>query len=91
MKKRIVCLVLAALMAVTLLCACGNKNKVISQAEAEKIALEHFDLSASEVDGIHTHISSGEIVGYSIHITVGDTEYSILVEATTGDVYASDH
>lgn len=91
MKKRIVCLVLAALMAVTLLCACGNKTKVLTQEEAEKIALEHFNLSASEVDNIHTHISGGEIVGFSIHITVDDTEYSILVDAATGECHESDH
>lgn len=91
MTKRIVCLFLAALMAFTLLCACDKKNHVLTKAEAEKVAMEHFGLEKKDVDEIYTHISSGEIAGYSIHITAGDTEYSILVDAATGEVYESDH
>lgn len=91
MKKTIISLLLVAVMAMSLLCACGNKSDVLTQAEAEKIAMEHFGLKKKDVDEIYTHIATGEIVGYSIHITAGDTDYSILVDAATGELHESDH
>ena len=90
MKKRIFALGLTLLMAVSLFCACG-KSKVLTQEEAEKVAMEHFDLKKKDVDEIYTHIATGEIVGYSIHISAGDAEYSILVDAATGECHESDH
>ena len=89
MKKTIISFLLVAVMAMSLMCACGNKSDVLTQAEA--IAMEHFNLKKKDVDEIYTHIATGEIVGYSIHITAGDTDYSILVDAATGELHESDH
>ena len=91
MKKTIISFLLVAVIAMSLLCACGNKSDVLTQAEAEKIAMEHFGLSKKDVDEIYTRIATGEIVGYSIHITAVDTDYSILVDAATGELHESDH
>ncbi len=35
---------------------------------------------------IHTHIASGDTPGYSFHITCGDQEYSVVIDAVTGEV-----
>ena len=86
MKKRIVALVLAVLMALTMFAACGSKSSVISEAEAQKRALESLGLSKKDVTDIHTHIASGDTPGYSFHITCGDEEYSVLIDAVTGEV-----
>ena len=85
MKKRIVALVLAVLMALTMFAACG-KSDVLSEKEAQKRALEFLGISKKDVTDIHTHIASGDTPGYSFHITCGDEEYSVLIDAVTGEV-----
>ena len=86
MKNRIVALVLAVLMVLTLFAACGNKTSVVSEKEAQKKALESLGLTAKDVTDIHTHIAGGDVPGYSFHITCGDEEYSVLINAVTGEV-----
>ena len=88
--KKLIALFLASVLCLSLI-ACGGKSDVLTQAEAEKVAMEHFGLAKKDVDEIYTHIATGEVVGYSIHITAGDNEYSVLVDAATGECHASDH
>lgn len=85
MKKRIVALILAAVLVLTVFAACG-KSDVLSEKEAQKRALEFLGISQKDVTDIHTHIATGEVPGYSFHITCGDQEYSVLINAVTGEV-----
>ena len=86
MKKSVISLVLVMVMVLTLFAACGNKTSVLSEKEAQKKALESLGLTAKDVTDIHTHIAGGDVPGYSFHITCGDEEYSVLIDAVTGEV-----
>ena len=86
MKKSVISLVLVMVMVLTLFAACGNKTSVLSEKEAQKKALESLGLTAKDVTDIHTHIAGGDVPGYSFHITCGDEEYSVVIDAVTGEV-----
>ena len=86
MKQRIFALIMVCVMLVGVLAACGSKGPV-SQEKAQKIALEYAGLKASDVSDAHIHVTEKDgIPCYSIHITTADKEFSILVNATTGEV-----
>lgn len=87
MKKKLLCLVLALVVCLGLLTACGGGSDVISEAQAIKIALEAAGLEASAVENVHNH--PGDYQGipcYNIHITAGDKEYTFTINATTGEI-----
>ena len=88
MNKRIIALLLVAVLAVSLLAACGKKNSVITPEEAQKIAAEAVGVSKKDVADVHPH--TGEIEGvphYNIHLTLKDgTEYNVIINALTGEV-----
>lgn len=86
MNKQIVALVLTVVLALTLFTACGEK-KAVTEAEAQKIAIEHLGVAESEITDIHTHVSTQDNApGYSFHITCGEQEYTVFVDAATGEV-----
>lgn len=87
MKKRIVAILLIAVLSVSLLTACQEK-KAITQEEAQQVAIAHAGLSASDVQDAHIHVSSDNgIPCYSVHITKTDgSDFSVLINAATGEV-----
>ena len=85
MKKSMIAIALVAALVLTVFAACG-KSAVISEKEAQKRAFEYLGVSQKDVTDVHTHIAAGEVPGYSFHITCGDQEYSVLVDAVTGEV-----
>lgn len=86
MKKRMFALLLVAILTVSLFAACGKSN-AITQEKAQKIALEHAGLSADEVQDAHIHVSSENgIPCYSVHITTAEGDFSIVINAATGEV-----
>ena len=88
MNKRIIALLLVAVLAVSLLAACGKKEGFISVEEAQKIAAEAAGISRKDLADIHPH--TGEVEGvphYNIHLTLKDgTEYNVIINALTGEV-----
>lgn len=87
MKKRIIALALLAALALTVFAACGKQNDVITSEEAQKLAIASLDVSESEVTDAHAHVTTVDgVPGYSIHITCGEEEYSVFVDAVTGEV-----
>lgn len=85
MKKRILALALAAMLCLVLLTGCGKKS-VVTPQEAQKIALDHAGLTASQVTDIHAHVVTGEVPCHSIHIVYKDTSYSYLIDAVSGEI-----
>ena len=86
MKKRILSILLLTALLLTVFCACGKDDGVLSAQEAQKIAIEELGFSEDDISDIHTHISEGDTPGYSIHINVGDKSYSLFVDAVTGEI-----
>lgn len=86
MKKRILALVLIAVMAVSLFAACGKSN-AITQEKAQQVALEHAGLSADQVEDVHVHVTDHNgIPCYSVHITTAENDFSIVINAANGEV-----
>lgn len=87
MKKRIIAMALLAALVLTLFAACGKKNDVLTAEEAQKLAVASLGVSEDEVTDVHAHVTTVEgAPGFSIHITCGDEEYSVFVDAVTGEV-----
>ena len=87
MKKRVFALTLVLVLAVSLFAACGKKSGPVTTDEAQKIALEALDLSQTDVKDVHTHIvDQNGIPCYSIHITTAAEEFSVVINAGTGEV-----
>lgn len=86
MKKRIFALFMIAAVLLGLLAACGEKDP-ITQEQAQKIALEHAGLTKKDVSDVHTHIvEEAGIPCYSIHITTDAGDFSVVINASTGEV-----
>lgn len=85
MTKKILALVLAAVLCLGLLAACGN-DSVIGEDKAIKIALKDAGLKQNQVS-VHTHGGSYEGTPcYEIHIDSGSEEYAYYIDAVTGEI-----
>lgn len=74
--KKLLTVLLAAAMLLTVLTACGG-DKPITSEQAQEIALEDAGLTDKDVADVHSHVSTYENVPcYNIHITVDDMEYN---------------
>ena len=83
--KKIMALLLAALLVGTLLVGCGGG--VVTEEKAKEIALKEVDLKESQVDDIHVHmVTENGLPCYSVHITAGDREVSVLIDIASGDI-----
>lgn len=86
MKIRVVAMVLVLVLSLGMLAACG-KSGVVTQEEAQKIALKEAGLTASQVTDIHTHVTTVDgIPCYSVHITTEDDEFSVVINASDGSI-----
>ena len=87
MKKRIIALFLVALMVVSVLAGCGKKSGPVTGDEAQKIALEALNMSEKDVKDVHIHVlDQNGIPCYSIHITTQTEEFSVVINAGTGEI-----
>ena len=85
MKKRLLSTLLIAVLCLSLLAACGSK--VVTAEEAQKIALDHAGLKASDVSDMHTHIIEQDgIPCFNIHITCEAGEFSYVIKAEGGEI-----
>lgn len=86
MKNRIIAMILLLVLTLGILTACGNSG-VVTQEQAQKIALKETGLTASEATDVHTHVTTVDgIPCYSVHITTADGEFSIVISAADGTV-----
>ena len=82
MKKRIISLLLVAVLALTLFAACGKKTVTIEKAQ--QIALQEVGLTTAH----HIHVDVQEYAEkpcYVVHISEGEQEFYVYV-SQTGEV-----
>lgn len=85
MNKRIFAIITTLLLCVSLLAACGGG--AVTAEKAQKIALDHADLKASQVNDIHTHIIEQEGVPcVQVHMTTDEGDITVVIDAATGEV-----
>lgn len=86
MKKRFLALLMVCVMLFGILAGCGN-NGPITAEKAQSIALDYIGLKEKDVSDVHTHVTDDNgIPCYSIHITTADDEFSVIINASTGEV-----
>ena len=83
--KRIFAVFAVLILCLSLLVACSTGP--VNADKAQKIALDHAGLKASQVSDIHTHIIEQEGVPcFQIHMTTADGEVTVVIDASTGEV-----
>ncbi len=71
----------------TLFCVGCADNGVVTEAKAEKIAIEALDVNKKDVSETHIHISEYEGKPcFNVHITVDGHAYEVIIDAANGDV-----
>ena len=86
MKKRIISLLLIAVLALTLLAACGKKT--ITVEKAQQIALKEVGLTSAH----HIHVDAQQYENeacFVVHISEGEQEFYVYV-SQTGQVLHTD-
>lgn len=80
MKKRIISLILAAVLVLTLT-ACGG---AVSAQKAQQIAAKDAGIKVSEAEDIHTHVETAEdgTAYYNIHFTADGQPYNYMISAS---------
>ena len=83
--KRIFAVFTVLILCLILLVACSTGP--INAEKAQKIALDHAGLKASQVSDIHTHIIEQEgIPCFQIHMTTESGDVTVVIDASTGEV-----
>ena len=90
MNKRMIALILLAVLVLTLFAACESTKKpkeMLTPEEAQEIAMKDAGLSKHKVSDVHTHaMMQDNMPCYNIHITAGGVEYEYLIVAKTGEI-----
>lgn len=69
----------------------SNKENLITQEEAETIALEHAGLTADQVTGLRTDYEVDDgVPEYEVEFHVERTEYDYTIHAETGKILSYD-
>ncbi len=90
MKKGFIIAVLLAAFTLSVMAGCSNKTEIVTQEQAQQIALEQAGLTDDGTADIHTHIGDHNgIPCYNVHITAGDQEYSFAISAADGQILES--
>ena len=86
MTKRIVSLLMIAVLVIGLLAACG-KGGALDAEDAKKVVLTDMDLKERQVDSIDVHVTPiGEAMGYAVYVSVDGHHGVYLVDGLTGDI-----
>lgn len=86
MKIRLTALALVAVLMLGLFTACG-KSGVVTQDQAQQIALEAAGMTEDQATDIHTHVTTVDgIPCYSVHITTAAGDFSLVINASTGEI-----
>ena len=86
MTKRIISLLLVAVLTLGLLAACGNDGPLDAE-DAKKVVLTDMGLKERQVDSIDVHMAPmGESVGYAVYVTVDGHHWVYLVDGLSGEI-----
>ncbi len=87
MKKRIIAAVLLVVFALSIMAGCSKKQEVVTQEQAQTIAMEAVGVTADQVTNAHIHVVTEDgIPCYNVHLSTTDGEFSALIHAGTGEV-----
>ncbi len=87
MKTRVIAILLLFAMLLPVMAGCGSKTKVVSQEQAQKIAMEEIDIAEDQVTDVHIHVvTESGIPCYSVHLTTDEGDFSVVIHAGTGEV-----
>lgn len=90
MKKRWIALVVLAAMVLSLCVACSSQKKLLTDEEAQKIAVEAAGLTVEQVSDLHTHFNVADgTPQFQIHFDYGGEEYEYLIHGRTGEVLSA--
>ena len=86
MAKRILSLLVAAVMVLGLLAACGNDGPLTAE-EAKKVVLKDLDITESQLTSIDMHpIAHEGAACYAFYVTVNGKNWEFYVDSQSGQI-----
>lgn len=86
MTKRVISLLLVAVLALGILAGCGSK-KALTADQAQKLVFKDLGVKESQVDSVDYHVVTQDgVVCYLVFISVGDEHWQYSVAAATGEI-----
>jgi predicted small lipoprotein YifL len=86
MTKRIVSLLMIAVLVIGLLAAC-DKDGPLDAEDAKKVVLADMGLKERQVDSLDVHMSPmGESMAYAVYVTVDDHHWVYMVDGLSGEI-----
>ena len=90
MFKRIISVLMIAVLALGLLAACGNDGP-LSVEEAKSIALKDMGVKESKVDSVDVHVATIDGVGcYLVYITIDGEHMQYTINGSNGEILAKE-
>ena len=87
MTKRVISLLLVAVMAFFLLSACGKNDGPLSAEDAKKVVLKDLGTKESKVDSVDVHVSTFDGAAcYAVYVSVGGQNWQYIVKGTSGEI-----
>lgn len=86
MTKRIISLLMIAVLMVGMLAACG-KDGPLTTEDAKKVVLNDLGVKERNVDSIDVHMTPiGDSMGYIVYVSVGAEHLQYVVDGITGEI-----
>lgn len=86
MTKRIISLLMIAVLMVGMLAACG-KDGPLTAEDAKKVVLNDLGVKERNVDSIDVHMTPiGDSMGYIVYVSVGEEHLQYVVDGITGEI-----
>lgn len=91
MKKRIISLLLIAVMMVSLLAACGNDGPLTTD-DATEVVLEDLGVKEKNVDSLDVHITTAAdgTACYLVFVTVDGEHLEYVIHGLTGEILSKE-
>jgi predicted small lipoprotein YifL len=86
MTKRIISLLMIAVLMVGMLAACG-KDGPLTVEDAKKVVLNDLGVKERNVDSIDVHMTPiGDSMGYIVYVSMGEEHLQYVVDGITGEI-----
>lgn len=90
MTKRIISLLLIAVMVLGLLAACG-KNGPLTADDAKKVVLKDLGVKESKVSSIDVHITTVDSTAcYAVYVSIGGEHWEYIINGLSGEILLKD-
>ena len=87
MTKRVISLLLVAILAFGLLAACGNEDGPLSAEDAKKVVLQDLNTKESKVSSIETHVTTVDNTPcYAVYVSVEGKHWQYVVNGLSGQI-----